>query len=285
MKISLLFAIIELLGSLHIQKENSVIDFFQRLIRDIKKGKNLEYYTILFLIIVILIVDIFNLASFEVLTNITLAVLALVVYSLLNTKQGFDELSDKIVKPQGADAFFWKAKNSVEDRFSRAKHIEISGAVLSRTLRDYRAVLEDRLRAGASIRIILMDPKSTAPDQAVLRSKGISDRQFYLDTLRPTIERVGVLGEISEHIELGLVPYKPAYGMILIDPDEAHGSIIVEMYPHHSDSFAPTFELFPVQDPHWHRFFRTQFISVWERCRHFKGKEIMNLIEQMRGSI
>jgi hypothetical protein len=53
--------------------------------------------------------------------------------------------------------------------------------------------------------------------------------------------------------ELGLLPFLPAFGIVVIDPDEPYGRIIVEMYPHHSDSFAPTFELRPDRDPHWYK--------------------------------
>lgn len=156
--------------------------------------------------------------------------------------------------------------------------------MLSRTLRDYSASLEERLRVGAKVRIILMDPASTAPDQAVLRSKGVSSRQFYIDTLRPTLERVGMLANASDKIELGLLPYKPAFGLVVIDPDEPYGRIIVEMYPHHSDSFAPTFELRPDRDPHWYKHFREQFENLWNGCgqRHFSGVEVHKLVEEVR---
>jgi hypothetical protein len=249
-------------------------------VRDIARGQNLEYYVTLVFIVVIFAIDVFNLASLDALTNVILAVLALVVYSLLSTRQALEELSDKVVRPQDARSFFWKTKRSIEDDLSQAKDIRIAGAVLSRTLRDYRYVLEERLKHGAKVRIMLMDPNSTAPDQAVLRSKGVSNRQFYIDSLRPTIERISALVEASEKIELGLLPYKPAYGMILIDPDEAHGKIIIEMYPHHSDTFAPTFELFPNRDTHWAEFFRSQFDTMWSRSKHYQNKEIQNLVNQ-----
>jgi hypothetical protein len=261
-----------------------VIRFIKKAFRDISAGRNLEYYITLLFILVILALDIFNLASPDVLTNITLAVLALVVSISLSTRESLDELSRKLTKTQSADDFFWTTKRSVEPDISQAKYIGFGGAVLSRTLRDYSASLEKRLIVGAKVRIILMDPESTAPDQAVLRSKGVSSRQFYIDTLRPTIERVGMLANASDNVELGLLPYKPAFGMIVIDPDEPYGRIIVEMYPHHSDSFSPTFELHPDRDPHWYKHFREQFENLWNACgnRQFSGTEVHKLVEEVR---
>ncbi|MEM9817869.1 MAG: hypothetical protein AAF827_15900 [Cyanobacteria bacterium P01_D01_bin.6] len=261
-----------------------MIRFIKKAFRDISAGRNLEYYITLLFILVILALDIFNLASPDVLTNITLAVLALVISNSLNTREKLEELSKKLTKPESADDFFWKIKHSIEPDISQAKCIGFGGAVLSRTLRDYSASLEKRLLVGAKVQIILMDPTSTAPDQAVLRSKGVSSRQFYVDTLRPSIERVGMLANASDNVELGLLPYKPAFGMIVIDPDELYGRIIVEMYPHHSDSFAPTFELRPDRDPHWYKHFREQFEHLWDACgcRQFSGVEVHKLVEEVR---
>lgn len=262
-----------------------MIKFIRKSVRDISEGRNLEHYITLIFITIILSLDIFNLASADILTEITLAVLALVVFTSLSTRESVEALSEKLIKPQNADDFFWRSKRSIESELSQAKYIGFAGASLSRTLRDYSAVLEDRLRLGARVRIILMDPNSTAPDQAVLRSKGVSSRQFYIDTLRPTLERVGMLSNFSDRVELGLLPYKPAFGIVVIDPDEPYGKIIVEMYPHHSASFAPTFELTPNRDLHWYKHFREQFDNLWGGCshRHFVGKEIHRLVEEVRG--
>lgn len=260
-----------------------MITFIKKLYRDILLWKNIEYYVALLFILIVFALDVFNLASPDILTNITLAVLALVISNSLSTKESLEKLSTKVTQTQSADGFFWKAKRSIESEISQAKYIGISGAVLSRTLRDYTENLEERLSVGAEVRIILMDPASTAPTQAMLRSRGVRNPQFYIDMLHPTIERVGILAKASDKTELGLLPYKPALGMVLIDPDKSYGRIIVEMYPHHSSAFAPTFELLPDRDPHWYGYFRDQFESLWDVCgsRRFSGGEIHNLVKEM----
>jgi hypothetical protein len=69
-----------------------VIRFIKKAFQDIASGRNLEYYITLIFILVILALDIFNLASPDVLTNITLAVLALVVSTSLSTRESLEEL-------------------------------------------------------------------------------------------------------------------------------------------------------------------------------------------------
>ena len=259
--------------------------FLKRMAKDVMEGKNLEHYITLIFIFIILLLDIFDLASQDILTEITLAVLALVVFSSLNTYEAVNKLTNKFEQSTNADGYFWKEKISIEPLLNQAKHIGFVGASLSRTLRDYSNTLERRLSEDAVVRAILMDPASTAPDQAVLRSKGIRNRQFYIDSLRPSLERIGTLSTRSQSVELGLVPYKPAFGMIAIDPDEPSGIIIVEMYAHHSDSFAPTFELRPNRDPRWYQFFHQQYNVLWEsgcQNRRFIGNQISNLLDEVR---
>ncbi len=85
-----------------------MIKFIKKAIRDISSGRNLEYYVTLVFILIIFALDIFNLASPDILTNITLAVLALVVSTSLSTRESLEELSSKLIKPQSADDFFWR---------------------------------------------------------------------------------------------------------------------------------------------------------------------------------
>jgi hypothetical protein len=257
---------------------------FRKIGSDILHGRYLEHYITLVLIFLVLALDIFDLASNDILAEITLAVLALVIFTSLTTRDSLDRISLSLDKPFSADAFFGADRHSLETEFSQAKTIGIVGVTLSRTVRDYSSVLEERLKNGTQVRFILIDPDSTAPDQAVLRSRDVYSRQFYIDLLRPTLERISALSYASEEVELGLLPYKPAFGMFVIDPDDPRGRIIVEMYPHRSTELFPTFELTPSRDPYWYRIFRKQYDILWSSCesRIWHGAEVQNLVKDIR---
>lgn len=91
-----------------------MIKFIKKVFRDISLGRNLKYYITLLFILVILALDVFNLASPDVLKNITLTVLALVVSTSLSTRESLEELSKKLTKAQSADDFFWNVKGSAD---------------------------------------------------------------------------------------------------------------------------------------------------------------------------
>lgn len=66
-----------------------VIKFIKKAFRDMSSGRNLKYYITLLFILVILALDIFNLAPPDVLV-ITLAVLALVVSTSFGTRESLE---------------------------------------------------------------------------------------------------------------------------------------------------------------------------------------------------
>jgi len=262
-----------------------MLNFLKKVYQDVLEGQNLEVYLTLLVALVLLLLDLFGLVSADVLAAGTLATLALLAYSTLNNRQQMQQLSqvtaatqamvEKAVKgEQSADNFFWPEKRYFRQEFNQARFIGVAGLTLSRTVREYQEVFENRLAAGAQLRFMVIDPASTAPQQAALRSRGVKD-SFYIDLLRPTIARICLLADLTKApatVELGLLPYAPAFGLLAIDPAEPHGRIIVEIYQHKSLAFNPTFELQAGRDRRWYAFFREQFDLLWASCGERRGE-------------
>ncbi len=262
-----------------------MLNFFKRIYQDVLEGQNLEVYLTLLVALASLILDVFGLVSPNIVAAGTLATLALLAYSTLNNRQQMHQMTEistttqamvgmAVKGEQKADEFFWKEKRFLSQDLARAKFIGLAGITLSRTVREYQDVFENRLAAGAGLRFIVIDAASTAPRQAVLRSKGGVQDSFYTDLLRPTIARICFLTDLAQapgKVELGLLPYAPSFGLFVIDPDKPHGRIIVEIYQHKSLALNPTFELSAQRDDRWYKFFREQFNLLWGSCGDRRG--------------
>lgn len=68
-------------------------------------------------------------------------------------------------------------------------------------------------------------------------------------------------------IEIGYLPYTPAFGMILIDPETEDGVGIFEIYHHKSTERNATFTVSAVEDEQWYPFFQQQYELLWGCCR------------------
>jgi hypothetical protein len=161
-------------------------------------------------------------------------------------------------------------------RLSAASTIYLSGFTLGRKTREYLRFLDERLRAGATVRIMILDPKQELLEECVVRSSGISSVDHWrkrLDSTASLVEVIASSPDITGSLELGYLPYLPAYGFSMVDPDAPDGIIVVELYHHRSTEENPTFELHAARDGEWYAFFRRQFDLMWASCRVVKLTE------------
>jgi hypothetical protein len=166
--------------------------------------------------------------------------------------------------------FFIPGKSISDSTFSSAMNIFVSGMTLTRTTREYMEPWGQRLIAGASIKIMILDSSNNdLLDELALRSAGTTDVEYWrnrLQTVEILVEIIAKTQGSKGKLELGRLPFIPSFGFTMIDPDEQHGICYIELYHHKSAKPNPTFELKPSQDPDWYKFFREQFELLWDSC-------------------
>ena len=86
-----------------------------------------------------------------------------------------------------AGDFFQSGRQLSDQTFASATTIFLSGVTLSGTTREYAHILGQRLVAGASIRIIIVEPVDSVLQDIVLRSWAETTPDYYRDRLK-TVE-------------------------------------------------------------------------------------------------
>src|SRR5262249_13367031 len=107
----------------------------------------------------------------------------------------------------------------LHDELRGAADIRLVGVTLGRTVRDLARTIERRLRAGATVRVVVIDPDGSAPLDAIERTLGVTSPDLYRPRIRSTIEILDNLAAESGgrgRIEVRLLPFVPAFGMYLI---------------------------------------------------------------------
>jgi hypothetical protein len=177
------------------------------------------------------------------------------------------KLSGKV----SADDFFLSERKISDDTFASANEIFISGVTLTRTTREYMYILGQRLKAGAHIRIIIVDPELDAVmSEFSLRSTGNTtseDWQNRIKTVDTVIDVIATTPGNTGKLEVGYLPYTPSFGLIIIDPGASHSTCFVEIYHHKSPEPNPAFMLKKSDDPYWYDFFLRQYENLWDSCR------------------
>lgn len=155
--------------------------------------------------------------------------------------------------------------------FSTATQIDIVGITLGNTTKSFVNDLSRRLEAGARIRFILISKEEDVLEQVVRRSFGQPppEAQYYRDRINAALTLIRIIAgtqNASGTLEIGLLPYVPSFGSIVVDPDTANGKALIEIYHHNSQKPSPKFSLSEDNDPQWFFFFKEQFDLMWEQC-------------------
>ena len=185
------------------------------------------------------------------------------------------ETHDLVVQRLGGPArsqdFFWPDEKAITTQdLSQANDIYVVGMVLNRAVRNHMAALSDRLAAGAHLRFIILDWQNVSlMDIMPYRSIGSHPKEWWQEHIRQTegyIEDIPASDGNVGTLKVGYLPFFPSFGMWLIDPDEPHGQIHVEIYHHRTPEMNATFSLHASKDAYWYRFFRKQFDLLWQSC-------------------
>lgn len=203
--------------------------------------------------VVVAVLSILGVVGSGVVSAATLAVLALVALHLVG---GRPAAAASIVTVDGI----------VVPDIDRAMDIRIVGVTLNRTLRSQLPQLERRLAAGASVRIAIIDPVGGAPAEAARRSAVATEDGVFEHRLQPTIDLLGRLS-VWPGLEVRLLPFVPAFGLFMVDPDSGHGAIVAEVYSHHVSG--PELWIHPHADtdPQVYRHCAAEFERVWASGR------------------
>jgi hypothetical protein len=169
-----------------------------------------------------------------------------------------------------ASDFFLSERPLSEKDFSSAHTVYLVGLTLARTSREFLYVLGQRLVAGATIRFIIIDPESEAVLQEIASRSFEAPSKYWRDTLKSVetvIEALAKTPNGQGTLEVGYLPFVPAFGLIIIEPHQTHGKCVVELYQHKSAAPHATFELQASEDQYWYKYFVDQFDILWSSCR------------------
>jgi hypothetical protein len=185
-------------------------------------------------------------------------------------------LESRFTDRPSAIAFFQKPP-SLDPYIQSANQIDLCGVTLTSTVNKQFGNLRERLQMGAKIRILVIDPGSTALKMTAERSTSPDDTDYYRVRLDATLREIAYLfksweefkalqGGSSEagNLSVRLLSYAPSFGVISFDANQDNGIVFVEIYPHKFGfKSPPTFDLMPKRDGNWHKYFVDQFDEMW----------------------
>ncbi|TMR93888.1 hypothetical protein [Nonomuraea basaltis] len=240
----------------------------QRLRADFSTGKNLEIYLTALIALAVGVLGVFGTVDSKVVGAATLATLALVAVNALGPRHQVADLESRVAalnrlveERLAGEAFLTTVKKGLDERVARADDIRFAGVTLSRTVRAHVDDLRKSLGRGASVKVLLIDPNGTVPEEAARRSTIPGHSDVFEHRVKSTIY---FLRDLEGSIEVRFLPFVPAFGLVLLDAGDDDGVIHVELGTHRSAGRDPVFTVTPGRDHFWFEHFKAEFDRMWE---------------------
>ena len=239
---------------------------FQRMWDEIRRGENVEVYLLIFLSFSTLILNTINIVPSEYLSSITFAVLGLLAISTLGNRYHVERYYKNLT--QSASSIFsddypieWK-----ED-FEEAKDLCLVGVRLARTIRGNYLLLEQKLKKGHKIRVLVVHPDGSAIEMAAARNIAPSARDTTIlgAEIRRTLQLLADLRQINpDCLEVRTILSPLTFGAMGINMKSVNGVLYLEHFPYRTgDAAVPKFTLHS-KDGRWYEFSKDEIINLWE---------------------
>lgn len=240
--------------------------FLRRIWTDVQRGENVDLYVTVFAAILLVILNLLGVVPSTMLTPLTLAVLGLLALATLSNRYQFEGLVKQITK--GSTALFQEnvAATFASDLQS-ASEIWFVGVSLSRTVKSHYSLLENLLRKGATIRVLLVDPESSDTVSLIAKreyGERFSDERIR-SLIRGTMEDLCSLKKIApDKLTIRVIQYPLGFGAVATNPMSSTGALYLEHYSYKmAGGSLPKFTIKP-QDGQWYDFYRTEVEMLWK---------------------
>lgn len=206
-----------------------------------------------------------GLAGGALLSGATLATLAALaagsLHSRLQTGRLLDLTRRHLIEKPPADRLLHEP---APIDLTHATEIDIVGVTLNRTVRTHAAAIGQCLRRGGTVRVAVIDPYGKVPGEAARRSTNPSGAEAFANRLRPTLD---LLGGLTGRIEVRLLDFVPAFGLLAVDRHRPDGRLHVDIYSHTFDGTEAALTLRAGADHRWYQHFQAELDQIWASGR------------------
>ncbi|GAA3153956.1 hypothetical protein GCM10010466_51100 [Planomonospora alba] len=242
---------------------------FRRVVKDVRARRNLDVYAVAAIALIFAVLSVIDdVLSENLKWTVALAGIGLLVYRVAVPPEPAQRTDDLL----GDRSAFERVPLHV--RFRQARDIRILAPSAVNLLSPQTCELLRSTvlaRPDGTLRVVVLDPAETAAVEiaaAQLDDSVDLPVQRLPDAVRTTLGHLRAMGrwQVKGGFEARLLPYSPGFSLVALDPDTAHGKVIVETHGFRNTSTASRMhlELTSENSPHWYAYWLQQFEHAWQ---------------------
>lgn len=253
------------------------------ILRELKRGENLDLYLIILLAIVVGILGLAGIVRFEIISAAILATLGLLASSLLANRRSTDRLTDRVTTldtkmsqrhPSLDDLFITRGKlPTFQQQLEDAQSIDICGMSLLAVAATYRGYLLDRVKRGCTLRLMLLDPDNEQLMQMVEPFIPDHDVHKHTTAISLALEYLNRDPALfnSDLVQIRLYDKPLAHALLMVNRNRPDARLRVEMYMRMSEpADSPGFYIHKQDEPRWFDIFATEFEEHWANATPYR---------------
>jgi hypothetical protein len=125
------------------------------------------------------------------------------------------------------------------------------------------------VRGGGTARIAVIDPGREVTAEAARRSTVPGSAEIFAHRLVPTLDLLRELAATPGRgrVEIRLLDFVPAFGLLMVDGRQPHGHLHVDIYSHTFGGREPALVVRAAHDQVWYEHFAAEFERIWSAGR------------------
>ena len=252
---------------------NSILKKMKKIWQNIWNGLDILITILIAVVVVVLrVMGVIKVTDQSLISSLILGILALVSFSMLRDRYRDEQIRNALLRIENTSV---PSENFFEDEFDRqalsgyickSRQSFLWGMTLWRTVPLLTQSIENGLKNGLDMRVLLIKPCSNAAKMAAFRTRhGNVDK--IKEELSANLRELQNLAkqQLRGKLEVRVIDYLAPWTIYVFDPHLDEGQMIVRLTPFRAPK-RPNFKLSARKDKKWFQYFLSQFEAVWEQA-------------------
>lgn len=235
---------------------------FTRILNDILNGRHLETYVVALVGVALILVDIVGEVDNALrLSVITAALVVLLFRATLPSGEAVD--LDRVLHDRNQFAPF-------RDFIAGARTLWVYGPSAVNIAGESPYIKREILDKGGSARFLIQDPRERHSVEILHDQLDLAnDLEADIERSRAIFRKMQAWGKL----EYRLLPYSPGFSLVIINPDDRDGRLIVELFGYKNELITDRMHITirRADSPRWFDHWTAQFRTMWEQSRPDDG--------------
>lgn len=249
--------------------------FHGKIWEDIRHGENIDQYATILFAFGLGILGLLGITPSGLIASLTLAILGLLAVSNLVNRYRVEELSQKL--SQTSKGFFLEEfPADFKDNFQSAKEIWLIGVTLSRLLKNNYGRIEEKIRKGHIVKVLLVHPEGAPLEMAANRYYAEISRNAETKgaDINQSLRLLCGLRKIApQKIEIRTIQSPLTFGAVCVNPDSASGVLYIEHFPYRTVADAQPKFVLRASDGSWYELFNKETHALWNSGKIWECEE------------